>query len=316
MTRLAAVGVAAIALGGASVPSAGTGPLAVLGTVSSSGYPLAGGGPSGTSVRFIAGGTFWVAVLVRNRSAHPVTLIAARTPEPAQSLVRQTRAGFSTYKPCTGSIACVWPSSPTSTRPLTLPAHGEAAVKLSYQLVSCAAAATGTTASSDALVLAYRLGNGQVRQETGSLGGAHLLLQRPAGEACLARPFSHIGLVGSFTTSPGHLPIPGSDGDTCTRTAAGGLAFESREFMDRSGVEFRIELALARYHGLGGYSRATVTAIGGFGLHSTTTFIDRKGTASIVTAGRRFLAGSFTAVFSGHRRFFRGYGAWRCRFIG
>jgi hypothetical protein len=266
-------------------------------------------------VRFIADGTFWVAVVVRNRSSHAVTLIAARTPEPAHSFVRQTRAGFSTYKPCTGPIACVWPSQPTSTRPLTLPAHGEAAVKLSYRLVSCAAAASGTTASSDSLLLAYRSGAGPVGEEAALLGGARLLLQRPAGEACLARPFSHIGLVGSFTTSPGHLPIPGSDGDTCTRTAAGGLAFESREFMDRSGVEFRIKLALARYHGRVGYSHATVTAIGGFGLQGATTFIDRKGTASVTAAAGPFVTGSFTAVFSGRRRFFRAYGAWRCRII-
>ena len=303
--------------GGAAAKTRG--PLAVLSGTTSGGYPLAGGGPAGVHIRFIERGTFWVAVLVRNRAAKPLTLLTARTPEPLDSLVRQTHAAFSRFTPCTGNRLCPWPSRPTSPRPLTLPPRAEAAVKLSYQLVPCARAAASTTASGDTLRLVYRLGSGPTEQESVPLGGARLHLHRPAGVECLARPYSYIGLVGSFTTSPGHEPIPGSDGDTCTKTAAGGLFFRSREFMDRSGVAFRIEITLPRYRGAGSYHRhgqalgaAEVTAIGGFGLHGWTTFHDMTGTVIVATANGGTLGGRFTAVFSGHRRFFRAYGAWRC----
>jgi hypothetical protein len=294
-------------------------PLAELSGASAGGYPLAGGGPSGENIRFIDRGTFWVAVLVRNRSARPVTIVGARTPEPLNSLVRQARAGFSRYKPCPAGPACPWPDTPTSTRPLRLPPHTEAAVKLNYQLVSCAHAAAATTASANSLVLSYRYENGSVAEETVPLMGARLHLQRPAGVECLPRPYSYIGLVGSFTTSPAHRPIPGSDGDMCTKTDTGGLTFRSREFMDRSGVTFRIEITLPRYRGLGSYHRgaqtlgpAEVMALGGFGLHAWTVFHDPNGTVTVTTARGPTIGGRITAVFSGHRRFFRAYGAWRC----
>lgn len=274
---------------------------------------MAGGGPDGVNIRFIDRGTFWVAVLVRNTSGTPVTLLAARTPEPANSLVRQTRAGFLPYRPCTGNVACPWPSKPTSTAPLTLPPHTEAAVKLNYQLVSCAQAAASTTASGSSLVLGYRTRQGAIGQETVPLAGARLHLQRPAGVECLPRPYSYIGLVGSFATSPEHKPIPGSDGDMCTKTATGALTFRSREFMDRSGVAFRIEITLARYR-RGGHTLgpANVTALGGFGLHSWTIFHDPSATVTVTTAKRTTLGGRLSAVFSGQRRFFRAYGSWRC----
>jgi hypothetical protein len=303
-----------------SVAIAGTPrPLTVLNGTSSGGYPLAGSGPSGVNIRFIDRGSFWIAVLVRNMSRGPLTLLAARTPEPPNSLVQQTRAGFSPYTPCNGHVACLWPSTPTSTAPLTVKAHAEAAVKLSYQLVSCAQAAAATTASATTLVLRYRPAHGSITEESVPLAGARLHLQRPAGVECLPRPYSYIGLVGSFTTSPEHKPIPGSDGDMCTKTTTGGLAFRSREFMDRSGVAFRIEITLPRYRGVGSYHRhgqalgpAEVTAVGGFGLHSWTTFHDPSGTVIVTTARGTTLGGRLSAVFSGERRFFRAYGNWRC----
>ena len=294
-------------------------PLHVLDGSSSGGYPMAGGGPTGVTIRFIDRGTFWVAVLVRNASSKPVTLVGASTPEPPNSLVRQTRAGFSRYKRCNGHVACPWPSKPTSTAPLTLPAGAEAAVKLNYRLVSCTQTAASTTATGDTLVLRYRDRQGPISTETARLSGARLHLEPPARVECLPRPYSHIGLVGSFTTSPGHKPIPGSDGDMCMRTASGALAFRSREFMDRSGVAFRIAINLPHYRGLGSYHRhgqtlgpAEVTALGGFGLHAWTIFHDYDGTVTVATARGATLGGRFTAVFSGHRRFFRAYGAWRC----
>ena len=54
-----------------------------------------------------------------------------------------------------------------------------------------------------------------------------------------------------------------------------------------------------------------MTALSGFGLHSWTIFHD-LGAVTVTTASARRLGGHFTEVFSGHRRFFRAYGAWRC----
>lgn len=131
-------GVLAVAVmslaGSTSALAAPPGPLAFLGGTTASGIPLGSSGPSGMEVRFIDRGTFWIAVLVRNISSNPVTLVRAQTPEPLDSLVRETRAGFSLYKPCSGDAPCAWPSTPTSTRPLTLRPHAEAAVKFNYEL--------------------------------------------------------------------------------------------------------------------------------------------------------------------------------------
>lgn len=301
--------------------AAHSGPLALLNGTTASGIPaLAGGGPSGQNVRFIDRGTFWIAVLVRNSSSTPITLLRASTPEPANSLVHETRAGFSPYTPCTGDRMCPWPSTPTSTKPLTLRPHAQAAVKLNYQLVSCAAAKAASTASGTALVLTYRQGSGAAATETVPLGGARLRLRRPAGAECLPRPYSYIGLVGSFTTSPEHKPIPGSGGDMCSKTSAGGLAYTSREFMDRSETTFQIAITLPRYRGIGTYGRnantlgpADVTAIGFFGTPGPTTiFHDPNATVTVATAHGSTLGGRLSAVFSGHRRFFRAYGNWRC----
>src|SRR5207237_3887340 len=70
----------------------------------------------------------------------------------------------------------------------------------------------------------YRYGNSPAAEQTVPAGSARLRLQPPAGVECLPRPYSYIGLVGSFTTSPEHRPIPGSDGDICTKTSSAGLA--------------------------------------------------------------------------------------------
>lgn len=304
--------------------AASAGPLALLQSGSAGGIPAqAGSGPSGQNIRFIDQGTFWIALIVRNSSSQPVTLVSASTPEPSNSLVREKHAGFARYTPCsaTGRGLCPPPAiEATSTKPLTLRPHAEAAVMLSYQLVSCAAAKRASTASGSTLELTYQYGNAPVTRESVPLGSARLRLERPAGMECLPRPYSYIGLVGSFTTSPEHKPIPGSAGDMCMKTATGGLAFTSREFMDRSGTMFQIAINLPRYRGAGTYQRdgtslgpAEVTAVGFFGTPGpTTVFHDPSGTVTVMTVHGTTLGGRFSAVFSGHRRFFRAYGSWRC----
>jgi hypothetical protein len=215
---------------------------------------------------------------------------------------------------------CPWPSTPTSTKPLTLRPHAEAAIKLNYQLVSCAAAKAASATSGTELVLTYRHESSAAATENVPLGGAQLRLLRPAGVECLPRPYSYIGLIGSFTTSPKHRPTPGSGGDMCSKTPTGGLAFTSREFMDRSQTTFQIEITLPRYRGIGTYHRnastlgpAEVTAVGFFGTPGPTTiFNDPNATVTVTTAHATTLGGRLTAVFAGHGRFFRAYGNWRC----
>jgi hypothetical protein len=302
------------------------GPFILQGGTEAGGYPLAGSGPNGTGVRFIDRGSFWVGVLLRNASAdRRVTIVGAHTPEPVGSLVRQTGARFAPYTPCTGNRLCSFLGDPRHQPvppPLTVGAHRFVGVKLDYRLVTCAAAATSTTASGDSLIVSYRYGTGPVQEQTLPLDGATLLLQRPAGIECVPRPYSHIGLVGSFTTSPEHGTVPGSDGDTCTKTAAGGLRFRSRLFMDRDQIEWRVTIDLPQLHGLGSYGRgdskgtplgrAEIAVSGGFGNHSWTTFHDNHGTVTLTQAEGALFGGRFDAVLSGHRRFFRAYGAWRC----
>ena len=104
------------------------------------------------------------------------------------------------------------------------------------------------------------------------------------------------------------------------KTGSGGLVFRSREFADRSGTSFQIEIDLPHYRGIGSYDTAgltlgpaTVTAIGEFGTPGpTTVFHDPHGIVTVTTAHGSTLGGRLTAVFSGHHRFFRAYGAWRC----
>jgi hypothetical protein len=302
------------------------GPFALNNGTEAGGYPLAGSGPNGTGVRFIDRGSFWVGVLLRNASAdRPVTIVGAHTPEPADSLVRQADARFAPYTPCAGNRFCSFlgdPRHPPAPPPLTVAGHGLVGVKLNYRLVACAAAGNSTTASGDSLIISYRYRSGPVQQQTLPLGGAKLLLRRPSGIECVPRPYSHIGLVGSFTTSPEHGTVPGSDGDTCTKTAAGGLRFRSRLFMDRDQIEWRVAIDLPRLRGLGGYGRpeskgtplgqAEIAVSGGFGNHSWTTFHDNNGAVTVTQTKGALFGGRFDAVLSGHRRFFHAYGAWRC----
>ena len=308
---------------GSASATAAQGPFSSAnGGTTAGGYPLAGSSPTGITIRFIDQGSFWVAVLLKNGSSSTVTLLDATTPEPQNSLIAQAQGTWAPFTPCADTrLACPFPAAKPlpSTAPLAVAPGADVAIKLNYHLVPCAAAASATTASGNVLTVRNRKTNGTTATQALPLTGARLHLLRPTGEECLPRPVSHIGLVGSFTTSPGHKPMPGSTGDTCTRTPSGGLLFESRMFLDRNQVMFRISIRLAHFHGPGTYGAhdgglgpATVTATGGFGLHSWTVFTDRKGSVTASDDEGTTLGGRFNAVFSGHRRFFRGYGAWRC----
>jgi hypothetical protein len=327
---LVACAVAAAVLGGvppaASASGRGGGLWALQNGSEAGGYPLGGSGPSGTQVKFIDHAGFWIGVLLKNSSkTQPLTIVGAKTAKPAQSLVSQVGVAFAPYTPCSGDRLCSYlgdPRHPPSADALAVAPGHFVAIKLSYKLVSCAQAASSTTASGNSLIVSYRLGGGRVRQQAFPLGGAKLLLERPVGEACLPRPYSYIGLVGSFNTSPEHPTFPGSDGDTCSLSLARGLSFTSRQFFDREGIVWRVKIQLPQFDGVGSYGAPTakakvrgpaqITVIGGFGQTSYTTFVESHGTVTVTKAASSLYGGRFQAVLSGHHRFFRAYGNWRC----
>ncbi|HEX4521021.1 MAG TPA: hypothetical protein VH063_15680 [Gaiellaceae bacterium] len=321
MRKLLCLFAGLLALGVGGSAAGGGGPFALVGGSASGGIPLAGSGPRGITVRFVDHGTFYVGVTVRNTSTKTLTIVSARTPERAGSIVRLASARLIPTTPCNshgGDLLCLpWdPRAPPSSHSLAVKPGASAAIKLNYRLGTCAEAKTASFATGRELQLSFETPGGSIQEQSFPLAGAKLELQKPAGVECLTRPFSHIGLVGSFTTSPGHLPIPGSDGDTCTREPGGGLSFQSRYFQDRSEIEFRIAIDLPRFHGAGSYvRRGVVTVYGGFGAGPFTVFHDPKAPVTVTEAARSTVTGTFSAVLSGHRTFFRAYGTWRCAIL-
>jgi hypothetical protein len=307
-----------------SAGAAVSGPLVLAGGEGGGGPALGGMGPSGVTVRFIDRGRFFVGVLVRNGSSHTLTVVNAHVPEPPHSLVRQVGTRLGLVPPCNAHGLCDF--GPTGAdaarlRPVALTPGAEAAVQISYKLGSCAEVPHSSLATARVIEVSYKDSHGVLQQQTLPIGGGLLHLQKPAGVECVPRPFSHIGLVGSFTTSPGHKPVPGSDGDTCTKSATGRLVFRSRLFTERSGVEFRVEIAFPHFVGKGLYETSTghaslgpadVIVSGGFGDRGWTTFHGHPEMVTVTQAAAPLYGGRFQAVLSGHRRFFRAYGAWRC----
>jgi hypothetical protein len=321
LAGLAGVTLALAVCGGAE---ASTGPLLTSDSVAGSGAALGSMGPAGVTIRFIDRGRFSVGVLLRNGSNKTVTVINAQTPEPPRSLVHQVGTRLAPFAPCAGDRFCsLLPSGADAARlrPVTLAPGAEVGVQLNYQLGACKDVPLGSLATAHLLDVRYEYRHGSSRQQTIPLGRGRLFLQKPAGVECVPRPYSHIGLVGSFTTSPGHKPVPGSDGDTCTKSATGKLLFRSRLFTDRSGIQFRVEIALPHFVGRGVYATsrtrarrglATVIVSGGFGIRSQTSFHGNPSVVTVRKAAGSLFGGRFTATLSGRRRFFRAYGAWRC----
>jgi hypothetical protein len=299
-------------------------PLALLGGVAVGSATLGGEGPSGVTVKFIDRGRFFVAVLLRNRSHSSVQVVDARTQEPAGSLVHQVGTRLAPFTPCTGRRLCLFvPTGTDAARltPVTLAPGADVGVRLNYQLGSCGDVPHATLTTAQLIAVSFRDAKGDLRRQTLAIGGARLHLLRPAGVECVPRPYSHVGLVGSFTTSPGHLPVAGSDGDTCTESSRGRLFFRSRLFTDRDGIQFRVQIAIPHFVGKGVYGTsriparlgpANVIVSGAFGAGGGTTFYGRPATVTVTRAAGALFGGRFQATLSGRRRFFRAYGAWRC----
>jgi hypothetical protein len=289
-----------------------------------SGLPLLGSYRDGMGVRFVEHGTFWIETGIRNTSGETITVLDAHTPEPPRSIVRQVGTRLGLTPECTLGPCDLTPRDidERPLHPVEVPSDAELGIRLHYKLGTCSDVPHATFDSADTLVVDYRDAAGGVQQQTFSLGRLRLMLGRPQGVDCVPRPFSHLGLVGSFTTSPGHLPVPGSDGDTCVRDGSGTLRYTSRYFESREGIRWRVEIVLPRFAGKGTYKSSArvartgpvdVIVSGSFGSGpGPSVFHGHPGIVTVTQATGRLYGGRLDATLSGKRRFFSAYGAWRC----
>lgn len=307
-------------------------PLAKQNSTEAGGWPLLGSAPSGLAVRFIERGRFGVGLVLRNRSDRKLTVVDARTLDPLGTLVHNVGTRLVPWNPppCPGSVRHSCPvqaflrHSFGGGRPDPVKAEPgkSVGVQLNFRLGSCGEVPFASPAAARQLEVDYRYGEGRLRRETLPLGAARPRLRMPKPSDCIPRPHSHIAVGGQFSTSS-DWTIPGSDGDTCSRTPAGGLRFKSRLYQRGSRPAVWVSIRLPRLRGPGLYRTlphparalgpAQVLVVAGIGIHGWTAF---RASASVVTVTRAAGTtpqGRFRATLTGrHGVSFRAYGAWRC----
>lgn len=352
MPRIRRPGVVSLVCAAAAVSAGCAGaresaaPLARTDWVAAGGLAAMSAEPSGLGLRFIERGRFGMGIVLRNRSRLPVTVVDVATSQPASSLIHQigTRLVPWDPPPCpTNARGCPGLSflrpPYAAVRPVAVSvAPGETvAVQLNYQLGICGVELPGSSTSAHLLDVAYRYGKGTVRHETLELGSASLLLRAPMPADCQRRPRSRIALDGPFATSS-DWTIPGkadgtcmrtttgklvcSDGDRCTRTAAGGLLFRSGLFQAPGAPAIRVEIRLPRFSGAGLYrtlrtpapalGAAQVLVTAGIGLHGWTTFAAHTSVVTVTQGAGTTLGGRFHASLTARKTHFRAHGVWRC----
>jgi hypothetical protein len=309
------------------------------------GRPVLAAAPSGLTLRFIERGRFGIGIVLRNTSRRSLTVVDVRTPASPRSLVNQVGTRLVPWDPppCRGG-RCLPRGFLRTTygagRPVPVkvaPGQG-VGVQLNYRLESCAAVPLASAAAAKQLEVTYRDGNGRLRRQALPLGSARLRLRQPKPSDCTRRPRSEIAVDGPFATSS-DWTIPGTSGetctrtdagrlhcsgaDTCTRTAAGGLRFRSGLFQSGGKPAVRVELELPRFHGEGLYRTlrrparslgpARVRVVVGVGAHGWTTFRSETSVVTVTRADGTALGGRFHATLPPWRgRPFRAFGAWRC----
>jgi hypothetical protein len=293
----------------------------MLGTRSLGGWPTLGMGGPGITLRFIERTHFGVGVALHNRSRRSVTVVGVRTLDPPRTLVHQIGTRIVRWDPprCPPTVrGCIgdefFRASYGAARPspVTAPAGKDVGVQLNFRLGSCREVAGASFAAARAVVVDYRFGRGTLRHETLSLGGARLSVRQAQPGDCARRPHSHILIRGRFDTSSNSTE-PGSDGDSCRRTATDGLRFRSRLYVNGETPAFRIWIRLPRLHGRGTYASAEVRAVAAMGLHGRTVFRGERSLVTVTHTGATTFGGRFHAGFTDRRGLpFRAYGAWRC----
>ena len=320
MARRLCVALAAASFAGCGSNAPGGPPLVLTGGVSAGGRPALGGGPDGVTLRFVERARFGIGVELRNRSRRPVTVVDVRALEPPRTLVHQVGTRLVRWSPpsCPDSRSCPGftffrPSyGAVRPHPMTAGPGKEVGVQLNFRLGPCRAVALASRASVRLVVVNYRLGRGRLRHQTLPLGSARLRLRTPKPGDCARRPHSQIAVSGAYATSS-DWTVPGSDGDSCRRTAAGGLRFRSRLYRYSGGPAVRVLFRLPRFRGRGLYYTAQVRVVVGIGEHGRTVFRAERSLVSVTRAGPTTFGGRFRARLTDARGApFRAYGAWRC----
>jgi hypothetical protein len=314
------------ALSAATFAGCGTGshegaPLLMLGAQSVGGWPTQSGGRRGITLRFIERTRFGVGIALHNRSRRSLTVVDVRTLDPPRTLVHQIGTRLVEWNPpscppnvrgCIGSDFFRVSYGAVRPSPVSAAPRKDVGVQLNFRLGSCREVAHASFAAARAVVVDYRFGRGKLRHETLLLGGARLYLRKPQPGDCARRPHSHILVRGRFDTSSNSTE-PGSDGDSCRRTATGGLRFRSRLYVNGRTPAFRIWIRLPRLHGRGAYASAEVRAIAAMGLHGRMVFRAERSLVTMTHAGATTFGGRVRAGLADqHGAPFRVNGVWRC----
>ncbi|MGH9918217.1 MAG: hypothetical protein ACRD6W_05015 [Nitrososphaerales archaeon] len=219
---------------------------------------------------YVDGGPVSLVFTFENRSSRAITLVNAQTREPQRSLLTQTGTVLKEWKQprCPRNASC-----PLSTpyigdvntsripEPVTIPPNGLVAADLAYRLANCQSARSDSTGSADALILTYRYGNGPLQNEQLSLASQRLLPDPPTANDCLAE-HSDISFGRPYATSSAHT-VPGTYGDTCTETSAGGLLFQSAAFAVGSSLQLSITIHIPHFNGPGLYQTPGTVGVRG-----------------------------------------------------
>ena len=307
-------------------------PFTAAGFLSVSGGAPGGISPEGITVRFVAGGTFGIALALRNNTRESVTVANVQTPEPPDSLVRQigTRLGHWAPPRCPRyALGCpvraflAAPYGPVKATPITIGPGQMAGVQLNYHFVGCNDAPVSSTLSARLLAISFRYGNGTIRTQQLALAAIRLHLQRPSASECL-RPHSQLMIEGPYATSSANAVVGGYGifgGDTCTRTTAGGLQFQSAPLQStRDGKpQLTVHFLIPRLARLGTYrTPSTSASLGPARIEVTTdtsgesTFPPLTSTVIVTHASATRLSGRLDAVVTAYRTAFGLHGTWSC----
>jgi hypothetical protein len=269
--------------------------LTLVPGVISGGYPVLSSGPQGLTLRYIPNQPFASVIILRNRTRSAIEVDDVTADEPPGTLVHQIGTRLRPWNPpkcprnasCPGYAIPLEPYAASSATPLRVQPGHMVAVELVFRLAACSAVPLARPGAPTSVGILYRSGGSRLTEQL-PLGGAALRLRFPKPADCAPRPRSDIAVTGPFATSSAWA-IPGSAGDTCTKTT-----FTSRWYESPGKPEVRVVIRFPR----------EVEVVVGVGPHGWTTFRSRY---AVVTSRR------FHATIAGYRgTTFRAYGAWRC----
>jgi hypothetical protein len=304
-------------------------PFARVSFTEAGGWSVMASSPSGVTLRFVPDTAFGIGIVLRNRTATPITLLDVEAFSAPNGLVQQVGTVLAPWNPprCPGTHSCPGvgflraPYAAARPSVVAVAARGEAAVQLNFRLRGCDAVPFAVAGAPDRIDITYRVGGSALASQELSLGGAKLNLRMPSRRDCLPRPKSTIAVDGPYATGSGWT-MPTSSGDNCRRTGSGALVFASRVYLAPQKPMVRILIRLPRFRGTGLYrslpkpapalGAARVTAVVGIGIHGWQHFHSSTAIVSVRKETAKTIVGRFHAIVGYRRSTFRTYGAWRC----